>query len=107
MPFRNTSMVPRLLISPCSRARNLRPVGPSSASPKVLGDHGMGVPQEDGELHQIDAVFAAIQSLFGLAGVRFGLLTVGQSSDISTISTTKIPQPAMMMIAAIARSPSP
>ena len=31
-PWRSTSMVPRLAISPCSRARNLRRAGPSSSS---------------------------------------------------------------------------
>src|SRR2546430_8473739 len=60
MPRRSTSMVPRLLISPCKRARNLRRVGPSWLEVERLGRLGLRLQQESGDLRQVHAVLAVV-----------------------------------------------
>ena len=68
MPWRSTSMTPRLAISPCSRARNFWRVGPVvlPRSERLCDHSGLRGRQEGAELGQIDRVLAVV--VVGVAG---------------------------------------
>ena len=60
MPLRSTSMIPRLAISPCRRARNLRRVGLSSPKSERFGCVRLCDFEEGGEMGKVHAVFPVI-----------------------------------------------
>ena len=53
-------MVPRLVISPSSRARNLRRVGPSSAEVERAHYARLSGSQKRGKLRQVDAILPIV-----------------------------------------------
>ena len=59
-PFRNTSMVPRLLISPSRRARKRRRVGLSLPRSRDTAASGLRCMEKGAQLGQVHTVVAVV-----------------------------------------------
>ena len=76
-------MVPRLLISPCRRARNLRRVGPSFREPEGGRGFRLGGVEECPELGEVDAVLSVV--VVTVAGGPADATVVGRSGVPPTV----------------------